>query len=251
MKVRRPGDDDRGDEQERERRVVAPDLRHDAPDEGAQPPRRSCRHLRRRRRSARNAASRSSVPACARSSAPVPRAITRPARMNSSSSQRSASSMTWLDTTIVAPPSARARKWPQNWTRSSGSTPTVGSSRKSDRRPVDQRAGERQAPPLAARQRAGDGLRPVRRARRARGPRSTAAPVSRAVGRGEEPRVLADRERRVDAVALGHVADPRERLAATASARRGPPRDPRWPASCPVSRRISVVLPEPFGPSRP
>ena len=39
--------------------------------------------------------------------------------------------MTWLDTTIVVPPSASARKWLQNWTRSSGSTPTVGSSRNS------------------------------------------------------------------------------------------------------------------------
>ncbi len=34
-----------------------------------------------------------------------------------------------------------------------------------------------------------------------------------AVGRGEEPGVLAHRQRRVDAVALGHVADPGERLA--------------------------------------
>ena len=157
----------------------------------------------------RKAASRSSVPASARSSAPVPRAMTLPARTNRSSSHRSASSMTWLETTIVVPASASARKWVQNWTRRSGSTPTVGSSRnRTVGRWTSAQASERRRrwPPD---ERAGDGLRAVREVdererlvdRRAR---------VRPVRGGEEPRVLAGGQRRVDAVALGHVADPGE-----------------------------------------
>ena len=38
--------------------------------------------------------------------------------------------MTWLETTSVAPSAASRWKWFQNWTRTAGSTPTVGSSRK-------------------------------------------------------------------------------------------------------------------------
>ena len=76
----------------------------------------------------RNASSRLSVPARRRSSPPVPWAKTLPDLMNSSSSQRSASSITWLVTSSVAPSAARARKCRQNCTRSAGSIPTVGSS---------------------------------------------------------------------------------------------------------------------------
>ena len=64
-----------------------------------------------------------------------PPAMTRPARMNRSSSQRPASSMTWLETRIVEPAAASARKWLQNWTRRAGSIPTVGSSRNSTEGP--------------------------------------------------------------------------------------------------------------------
>src|SRR5664280_1567452 len=78
----------------------------------------------------RNAVSMLSVPARLRSSADVPWASTRPSRMKSSSSQRSASSMTWLETRSVAPSAASRWKWSQNCTRNAGSTPTVGSSRK-------------------------------------------------------------------------------------------------------------------------
>jgi len=54
----------------------------------------------------KNAVSRFSVPARLRSSAGVPCARTRPSLMKSSSSQRSASSMTWLETRSVAPSAA-------------------------------------------------------------------------------------------------------------------------------------------------
>ena len=59
--------------------------------------------------SARNAASGSVVPVSASSPSGVVSAMMRPARMSSSRSQRSASSMTWLDTMSVEPPSASAR----------------------------------------------------------------------------------------------------------------------------------------------
>ncbi len=210
-----------------ERRVVAADLRDDAPDDGAQPPRAHAAASA----SPANAQERGLEVVGARL-APAARRrcrarCTRPARMNSSSSQRSASSMTWLDTTIVAPASASARKWPQNWTRSSGSTPTVGSSRNSDGRPVDEGAGERQAPPLPARERAPAMV--FARSASSTSARASATGGARvgAVRGGEEPGVLAHRERRVDAVALGHVADPRER-----SARDGirTPRTSAWPS---------------------
>ncbi len=73
-----------------------------------------------------------------------------PSRMKSNSSQRSASSITWLETRSVAPSAASRWKWSQNWTRSAGSTPTVGSSRKSTVGAVGQRARQRKAAPHAA-----------------------------------------------------------------------------------------------------
>ena len=142
----------------------------------------------------------------------MPRAMTRPARMNSSSSQRSASSMTWLDTTIVVPASASARKWPQNWTRSSGSTPTVGSSRNSTAGWwISAHASDRRRrwPPDSV---PGHGVLAVASSTRASASTTAASPRD-AVGGREEPRVLADGERRVDPVALGHVPDPGERRA--------------------------------------
>ena len=198
----------------------------------------------------RNACSRSSVPARARISRPVPRAMTLPDRMNRSSSQRSASSMTWLDTTIVVPASARARKWVQNWTRRSGSTPTVGSSRNrtggrwmsaqaSDRRrrwPPDRVPGDRVRPVAELDQverRRGPPRRPGRRTSRRRSGRSR-----RRSARG--------RSRRSGSCSRSGSGSP-----ATASARRGPRPGRAVARASPVRSRMSVVLPEPFGPSRP
>src|SRR6266850_8522764 len=73
--------------------------------------------------SLRNAVSRSGAPALATSSVALPCARTRPARMRPRRSHREASSITWLDTRIVVPADASSRKWDQNSTRSTGSTP--------------------------------------------------------------------------------------------------------------------------------
>ena len=98
---------------------------------------------------------------------------------------------------------------------------------------MDQRAGERQAPALAAGERPGDASCGGPRARRGRARRSTARLRVGAVGLGEEPRVLADRQGRVDAVAPGSCSRSARASAATASAPRAPPRS-RWSGgSCP------------------
>jgi len=111
--------------------IVAPDFLNEAAEEcGDTPPAHRVTSVS--PPNCRNADSRSGVPARRRSSSPVPRAMTRPERMKSRSSHRSASSITWLETTIVAPPATSDRKCVQNWARRSGSTPTVGSSRNSN-----------------------------------------------------------------------------------------------------------------------
>ena len=61
----------------------------------------------------------------------VPSASTLPSAMITSRSQYSASSMKWVVTSTVTPWSARLLIWVQNSRRASGSTPEVGSSRKS------------------------------------------------------------------------------------------------------------------------
>src|SRR5712691_930015 len=76
----------------------------------------------------KNASSRLLVPACERTSFGLPSASSLPYWIKPSRWQRSASSMTWLETMIVVPLAAILRKSSQNWTRSWGSTPTVGSS---------------------------------------------------------------------------------------------------------------------------
>ena len=77
----------------------------------------------------RKACSMSAAPVRSRISSGVPSAIIRPSRMSSSRSQRSASSMTWLETSTAAPPAASRWKSSQRSRRSTGSSPTVGSSR--------------------------------------------------------------------------------------------------------------------------
>src|SRR5207248_4008220 len=71
--------------------------------------------------SRRKAASRSSVPAAARTAATVSSATIRPSRSRISRSQRPASSITWLDTTSVVPASART------WNRFHRSSRSTGS----------------------------------------------------------------------------------------------------------------------------
>ncbi len=216
-----PGDDERGDEQQRDRRPVAPDLLDHASERAPRSAGRSSGH-RHVGAELRGTPARDRRCRPARGSrAGVPRAMTLPERMNRSSSHRSASSMTWLDTTIVVPASASARKWVQNWTRRSGSTPTVGSSRN--------RTGGRWT-----RAQASDSRRrcPPDSVPAIASPRSAeldeleggldGARVPDPVRRREEPRVLADGQREVDPVGLGHVADPGSDSAGTASRRRGP-----------------------------
>ena len=146
----------------------------------------------------------------ARRSAPVPRASTRPDRTNSSSSHRSASSITWLETEDRGPGVGEVAEV----TPELDPEQRVHAHRRlveeQHRRPMDQRAGERQAPPLAARQRPRDRVAAVGKVHQ-RQRVVDGRPRPGAVDLGEEAHVLEDRERRVDAVALGHVADPLER----------------------------------------
>src|SRR6266545_5821070 len=76
----------------------------------------------------RKASSTSSTPAFSLMSVGVPSAMIRPSRISSSRSQRSASSMTWLETSTAAPASAISWNSRHRSLRSTGSRPTVGSS---------------------------------------------------------------------------------------------------------------------------
>ena len=172
----------------------------------------------------------------------------RPARMSTSRSQRSASSMTWLYTMIVAPPSASARKTAHSSARSTGSRPTVGSS------------STRARASRASRPRARRGL--LAAAERVDGLVGVAAeadllddPVDVAARRADEPGEVAQ-----------VLAGPSGRRTPTPPAcrtRRGrrcarfPPASPSTvtvPPSIfctPTIERMRVVLPQPEGPSRP
>ena len=62
--------------------------------------------------------------------------MTRPAFMKATRSQRAASFMKWVETKIVTPWSRdKAIRSRQNWSRATGSTPEVGSSRISNSGP--------------------------------------------------------------------------------------------------------------------
>ena len=80
-----------------------------------------------------NASSReaSGRPVAARSADGVSRAMTFPSRRNASRSQWVASSIVWLETMMVVPDSAIRLNLSQKTARTSGSSPTVGSSRSS------------------------------------------------------------------------------------------------------------------------
>ena len=74
---------------------------------------------------------------------------------------------------------------------------------------VDERAGQREPSPLAAGELHGRRPCPIGQLHEAQR-RHDRLPVADAVRRREESRVVGHRERRVDAVALGHVADARQ-----------------------------------------
>src|SRR6266480_6504023 len=121
-------DDDRRDKEKRQRPAVAPESLQqptgDRPDAVAA-------HDSFRPASARKASSRFCDPPWTRMSAGDPSARRRPYWIKPSRWHRSASSITWLETMSVVPAAAMRRKYSQNWTRSCGSMPTVGSSRRS------------------------------------------------------------------------------------------------------------------------
>ena len=155
---------------------------------------------------ARKAASTSSAPAFSLISAGEPSAMIRPSRISSSRSQRSASSITWLETKTAVPASASRWNSAHSSTRSTGSSPTVGSSSTSRSRRAEQR--DRQAGPAAlAAAEPADHLVAV-----ARQVDGLDHPVD--LGRvdaehaGEEPQVLGDGQVVVHAGRLGDVADP-------------------------------------------
>src|SRR5262249_25797364 len=78
--------------------------------------------------SRRNAPSRSSAPVRPRSPSGDSDASSSPSRSRRTRSQLAASSNTWLETNRVDPDATRLWKMSQRWTRSRGSSPTVGSS---------------------------------------------------------------------------------------------------------------------------
>ena len=154
----------------------------------------------------RKASSMSAAPASASTRAGVSSAITRPSRISSSRSQRSASSMTWLETRTVVPASASRWNIAQRSRRSTGSRPTVGSSRTSTSgwpSRATARLTRERWPPLRL-----PTTWPPDRAR------STAAMLrSTSLGAGaehpgEEAEVLGDAQVVVHAGGLGDVADP-------------------------------------------
>ncbi len=100
-------DDERGTEQKRERATVPPKLvqesLRDRPDA-------TRAHAGEASESLRKASSKRSTPAFALISATVPSASSLPKRINPRRSHRSASSMTWLETTMEVPAAAILRK---------------------------------------------------------------------------------------------------------------------------------------------
>ena len=198
------GHEDRGDEEERDRPVVAPDLLDDPPEEGddaaaahrvasTSPPRR------------RNACSRS----LGAGLGPDLRARA-PGDDLAGPDEEELVAAVGLVHDVAGDDDRRAAVGERAEVRpeldpEEGIDADGRLVEEEDGRPVDERAGERQPPPLAARQGAGHRARSARSTRRA-----LARLAARRRRRREEAGVLADRERRVDAVALGHVADPGE-----------------------------------------
>ena len=165
------------------------------------------------------------------------------------SSQRSASSITWLETSSVAP--ARGEGVERG--------PQVAAQDRiePDRRLVqhqevgiaDERARERHARALPAREGPHDlaGVRPeIDRRDRLVDALERGVEDAREVGE-----VLAHGEVAVDRRRLGDVADAAPVLLASPPATRAPSTSPDSTIWTPTIARMSVVLPEPLGPSRP
>ncbi len=139
-------------------------------------------------------------PVRAQHSCGVPVARIRPSRISRSASQRSASSITWLETSSVAPASASDRNVAHRSRRSTGSRPTVGSSRTSrSGRPISalarvagQRAARAAGPPRSRRAdrrpRPGAATRPVENVPLTRGRWRNRARVEPRDGRGQSVR---------------------------------------------------------------
>ena len=177
--------------------------------------------------------------------------MSRPSRISSSRSQRSASSITWLDTSTRCPGVGEpVERVPRGPARSTGSSPTVGSSSTS-------RSGlPSSATARLTRLRWPPDSRPttcVALVGQVDGRRRPGRPPSRPNPStcSEEPEVLGDRQVVVDARGLGDVADPvAQRTAARPARRRRSPSRPRRAARRPGSASASTCRSR-TGPSRP
>ena len=196
-----------------------------------------------------------SAGACARSSAGVPWASTLPLSRIAARSQYSASAMKWVVTITVTPPAASAVMRCQNSRRAKGSAPLVGSSRKriSGRcRRAAAMARRCLNPPgscALGRRTKGSSLNWLK----AHAIRSRFLSPLKAVGAREEIQVLADRQLSVERKLLRDVAQMLPGRGAR-SWRTSTPAIVKVPAEAgksPQSMRNVVVLPAPFGPSRP
>ena len=134
-----------------------------------------------------------------------PRREDPPSRMSTSQSQRSASSITWLETRTVVPSRARRSNDPQRPRLRTGSSPTVGSSRTSSSGRL-RIAAEGQPGTLAARE--GDGELRLPACELDELDHLGDAVVGDVDDGGEVVEVLAHGEVRVHRRCLGLVADP-------------------------------------------
>ena len=184
------------------------------------------------------------MPARARSSAGVPSARIRPSRIRRRRSQRSASSITWVETRSVEPASARRWNVAQSSRRSRLAEADGRLVEHEQVRRAEQRHRQRGARPLASGQvtdeRAGERFEP----HQLRHLGDAVAPVQNACEIGE---VLTDGQVAVHRRCLRHVADGAAQLGRARPARRTrSQRAARRPGT-----RMSVVLPQPLGPRRP
>ena len=175
----------------------------------------------------------------------------RAGRRASAAARRSASasSITWLDTSSVVPPSASAWKVP------TGRAAAPGRGRPSARRARAARA--RPSSALASDTRARCPPESLRRPASACRPRPTVAITSsmRSGRPSEHPRevaeVLAHGQVGVHRRRLGHVADAPAQLGRARRLAEHGDRRPPSTICTPTTARISVVFPQPLGPSRP
>ena len=219
------------------------------------------RRERRDRAASRSAASEPdssrSPPTCALSSSGVPSAITRPWSITAMrSARRSASSRYWVVRSTVVPSATSASIALPEADAAAGSRPVVGSSRKSTGGRATSAGGEVEAPAHAARVGLHEPVAGVARSNASSS--SSARSRERRAGRGGR----AARPSRGSRSRSGSRRRRRTgRRARSARARRAASRDDveaarrarcrRRARSSVVRIRTAVVLPAPFGPSRP